>query len=159
MVAVGALGQPTLYHELEAVDYETGEFVVANSGEHDDRFWPAPARLTLRRNDWFPAEGGRCSLCVEGVLAPGKATLVNLSEGPDGGYRFVTARGELSGRGFPGSGTTNGGFRFLAPDAVSAWEAWAAAGPGHHSCLTTGDIGRDVAEIARRLGATHQAVC
>ena len=159
MVAVGALGQPTLYHELEALDYQSGEFVVANSGEHDDRFWPAPVRLTLRRNDWFPVEGGRCSLCVEGVLAPGKATLVNLTEDRHGGYYFVTAGGEISGRGFPGSGTTNGGFRFLAPDAVTAWEAWAAAGPGHHSCLTTGHISGDVAEMARRLGATHQAVC
>jgi len=159
MVAVAALGQPTLYHELEALDYRSGEFVVANSGEHDDRFWPASARLTLRRNDWFAVEDGRCSLCVEGVLTPGPATLVNLAEDLNGGYRFVTATGQLSGRSFAGSGTTNGGFRFSAPDAVSAWEAWAAAGPGHHSCLTNGDIGLDVAAIANHLGATHQAVC
>lgn len=159
MVAVAALGRPTLYHELEALDYQSGELVVANSGEHDDRFWPAPERLTLRRNEWFLVDHGRCSLCVEGVLGPGPATLVNLTEGPDGGYRFVTARGELSGRGFTACGTTNGAFRFLAPDAVTAWEAWAAAGPGHHSCLTTGDIDRDIAEIAGHLGATHHAVC
>jgi len=159
MVAVAALGQPTLYHELEALDYQSGEFVVANSGEHDDRFWPTSTHLTLRRNDWFLVEDGRCSLCAEGVLAPGPATLVNLTEGPDGGYHFVTARGELSGRAFAGSGTTNGGFRFLAPDAVTAWEAWAAAGPGHHSCLTIGDISLEIAAIARHLGATHEAVC
>lgn len=159
MVAVAGLGRPTLYHELEALDYQTGELVVANSGEHDDRFWPPPARPTLRRNDWFPVEDGRCSLCVAGVLAPGPATLVNLTEAPDGGYGFVTAGGEMTGRGFAGSGTTNGAFRFLAPDAVTAWEAWAAAGPGHHSCLTTGDIGPDIATIAGHLGVGHQAVC
>jgi L-fucose isomerase-like protein len=159
MVAVAGLGRPTLYHELEALDYRSGELVVANSGEHDDRFWPPPARPTLRRNAWFLVQDGLRSLCVEGVLDPGPATLVNLTEGPDGGYCFVTARGELTGRGFAGSGTTNGGFRFSAPDAVTAWEAWAAAGPGHHSCLTTGDADADIATIARHLGATHQAVC
>ncbi|HTW98814.1 MAG TPA: hypothetical protein VMD59_08565 [Acidimicrobiales bacterium] len=159
MVVVAALGRPTLYHELEAIDYGSGELVVANSGEHDDRFWLPPARPVLRRNDWFLAEAGRCSLCAEGVLPAGPATLVNLTEESAGGYRFVTARGELSGRGFAGTGTANGAFRFLAPDAVAAWEAWTAAGPGHHSCLTVGDAGDDVADLARRLGASHQAVC
>lgn len=159
MVAVASLDQPTLYHELEALDFETGEFVVANSGEHDDRFWPTCERLGLRRNDWFNADAGRCSLCVEGVLAPGPATLINMVEDTNSGYRFVTARGTLSGRGFAGSGTTNGGFRFGAPDSVAVWEAWAGSGPGHHSCLTTGDVTFDIADAARRLGVAHQAIC
>jgi L-arabinose isomerase len=159
MVAVAALGHPTLYHELEALDFDTGEFVVANSGEHDDRFWPPAVQLELRRNDWFLSEGNLCSLCVEGVLRHGPATLVNLVEDTDGGYRFVTARGALSGRGFTGTGTTNGGFRFAASDAVAVWEAWARAGVGHHSCLTISDVSSDVADLARHLGATHQVVC
>lgn len=159
MVVVAALGRPTLYHELEALDFATGEFVVANSGEHDDRFWSAPGTLELRRNDWFLAEGGLCSLCVDGVLPRGPATLVSLVEDAVGDYSFVTARGALSGRGFTGTGTTNGGFRFAAPDAVAAWEAWASAGVGHHSCLTNSDVSPDVADLARRLGAAHQEIC
>lgn len=159
MVAVASLGWPTLYHELEALDFETGEFVVANSGEHDDRFWPASGRLRIRRNEWFTPCNGCWSLCVEGILAVGPATLVNLVDDADGGYRFVTARGSLSGRGFAGCATTNGAFRFLAPDAVGAWEEWASAGPGHHSCLTIGDASSDIADLARRLGAKYQSIC
>ena len=35
MLTTKRLGAAALYHELEAIDYATGELVIANSGEHD----------------------------------------------------------------------------------------------------------------------------
>lgn len=158
MVGVATLGRPTLYHEIEAIDYESGELVIANSGEHDSRFWPSD-RPSIERNAWFPASENLCSVCVTGELTAGPATLVAFAEQPDHRYRFITAQGNLTGRGFPWAGTTNGGLRLNAKDPVSSWEAWAEAGPGHHSCLTTGRVAADIGAMASALGCEWFSVC
>ena len=41
MLVTKRLGGAALYHEIEAIDYATGEVVIANSGEHD-LAWLAP---------------------------------------------------------------------------------------------------------------------
>ena len=41
MLTTKRLGGAALYHEIEAIDYATGEVVIANSGEHD-LAWGAP---------------------------------------------------------------------------------------------------------------------
>jgi L-fucose isomerase-like protein len=158
MVGVAALGRPTLYHEIEAIDYESGELLIANSGEHDSRFWPSN-RPSIERNDWFPASENMCSVCVTGELADGLATLVAFAEQPDHRYRFITAQGRLTGRGFPWTGTTNGGLRLDAEDPFGSWEVWAEAGPGHHSCLTTGHVAADLGAVASAVGCEWVSVC
>jgi len=158
MVGVATLGRPTLYHEIEAIDYESGELLIANSGEHDSRFWPSE-RPSIELNAWFPASQNLCSVCVTGELAGGPATLVAFAEQPDHRYRFITAQGNLTGRGFPWTGTTNGGLRLDAEDPVSSWEAWAEAGPGHHSCLTTGHVAADIGAMASAVGCEWFSVC
>ena len=48
MLTTKRLGGAAVYHEIEAIDYATGEVVIANSGEHD-LAWSAPgARPRLR---------------------------------------------------------------------------------------------------------------
>jgi L-arabinose isomerase len=158
MVGVAALGRPTLYHEIEAFDYKSGELLVANSGEHDSRFWPFE-RPSLACNHWFPHTDGYCNVCVAGTLPEGPATLVAFTEQSDRRYRFITAEGQLSGRGFPGTGTTNGAMNLNSNDPVHVWEAWAEAGPGHHSCLTTGHVAADIGSLASAAGCEWISVC
>src|SRR5260370_33289845 len=62
MLSVKRLGGAAIYHELEAVDYATGEVGIANSGEHG-LDWCAPGeRPRLPRNGWVarpqPRRGG-----------------------------------------------------------------------------------------------------
>ena len=114
MLTTKRLGAAALYHEIEAIDYATGEVVIANSGEHD-LAWLAPGeRPRLRRNGWFCGKDPRCGVCA--VIEPpaGPATLVGFTPHPDarGGFRYVVARGELTTRRFPETGTANGAFRF-----------------------------------------------
>jgi L-arabinose isomerase len=154
MLTTKRLGGAAMYHEIEAIDYATGEVVIANSGEHD-LAWLAPTeRPRLRRNGWFCGKDPRCGVCA--VLEPpaGPATLVGFTPHPEarGGFRYVVARGELTARRFPVTGTANGAFRFAAGTVEEAWARWAAAGVNHHSSATPGDLSVGVSTVARLLG-------
>ena len=154
MLTTKRLGAAALYHEIEAIDYATGEVVIANSGEHD-LAWLAPGeRPRLRRNGWFCGKDPRCGVCA--VLEPpaGPASLVGFTPHPDarGGFRYVVARGELTARRFPETGTANGAFRFAAGPVEEAWARWAGTGVNHHSSATPGDVSVAVAGVANLLG-------
>jgi L-arabinose isomerase len=154
MLTTKRLGGAAVYHEIEAIDYATGEVVIANSGEHD-LAWLAPgARPRLRPNGWFCGRDAHCGVCAVLEPAPGPATLVGFTPHPQarGGFRYVVARGELTERTFPETGTVNGAFRFRDGRVQEAWARWAAAGVNHHSSATPGDLSREVSSVARHLG-------
>jgi L-arabinose isomerase len=154
MLTTKRLGGAAVYHEIEAIDYATGEVVIANSGEHD-LAWLAPgARPRLRPNDWFCGKDPHCGICAVLEPSPGPATLVGFTPHPHarGGFRYVVACGELTARTFPETGTVNGAFRFRDGPVEAAWARWASAGVNHHSSATPGDLSADVATVARHMG-------
>jgi L-arabinose isomerase len=154
MLATKRLGGAALYHEMESIDYATGEVVIANSGEHD-LAWLAPgATPRLRRNGWFCGTDPRCGVCAVLEPAPGPATLVGFTPHPDsrGGFRLVAARGELTARTFAATGTANGAFRFRGGAVEEAWARWARTGVNHHSSATPGDMSGAVVALAGQLG-------
>jgi L-arabinose isomerase len=154
MLVTKRLGGAALYHEIEAIDYATGEVVIANSGEHD-LAWLAPgATPRLRRNGWFCGTDPRCGVCAVLEPTPGPATLVGFTPHPDarGGFRLVVARGELTSRTFPATGTANGAFRFRDGTVEEAWARWARTGVNHHSSATPGDLSVSVVALADALG-------
>ena len=154
MLVTKRLGGASLYHEIEAIDYATGEVVIANSGEHDLAWLDPRDRPRLRRNGWFCGTDPRCGVCA--VIEPpaGPATLVGFTPHPDarGGFRLIAARGDLTTRRFPETGTANGAFRFRDGTVEEAWARWAATGVNHHSSATPGDLSGDVTKVARQLG-------
>jgi L-arabinose isomerase len=154
MLTTKRLGGAAVYHEVEAIDYATGEVVIANSGEHDLAWLPAGARPRLRPNGWFCGRDPHCGVCAVLEPPPGPATLVGFTPHPQarGGFRYVVARGELTSRTFPETGTVNGAFRFADGPVEAAWARWAAAGVNHHSSATPGDLSQEVASVARHLG-------
>ena len=154
MLTTKRLGGAAVYHEIEAIDYASGEVVIANSGEHDTA-WLAPgARPRLRRNGWFCGRDPHCGVCAVLEPAAGPATLVGFTPHPQsrGGFRYVVARGELTARTFPETGTVNGAFRFRDGSVEEAWARWASAGVNHHSSATPGDLSDAVVRVARHLG-------
>jgi L-arabinose isomerase len=147
MLAGKLLGGAAQYHELEAIDYDTGELVIASSGEFDLGFSPG-ARPRLIRNGWF-ASDARCGACACFAAAVGPATLIGFADVGDG-YRLIAAEGELTGRAFPATGTANGGFRFAR--GLDGWIDWCRAGANHHSSATPGALGDAVAALGRMAG-------
>ncbi len=154
MLTTKRLGGAAVYHEIEAIDYASGEVVIANSGEHDLAWLPAGARPRLRPNDWFCGKDPHCGVCAVLEPPPGPATLVGFTPHPQarGGFRYVVARGELTTRTFPETGTVNGAFRFRDGPVEAAWARWASAGVNHHSSATPGDLSADVVAVAGHLG-------
>ena len=153
MLTTRRLGGAALYHELESLDYETGELVVANSGEHDLAFCDPAERPALRQNDWFlgdPVVGA----CACFGAPPGPASLVAFTEldAPVEGYRLIVAEGEFTATRWPATGTPYAAFRFQHAPAAEAWERWARAGANHHSSATPGAYGEQIAQVAAFLG-------
>lgn len=160
MLVTKRLGAASLYHEIEEIDYATGEVVIANSGEHDLAWMDPTGVPRLRMNGWFCGKDPLCGVCAVLEPAPGPATLVALAPDPEarGGLRLVAARGSLTGRSFSATGTANGAFRFAAGPVEEAWARWASLGVNHHSSATPGDIASEVTMVARYLGIDSAVV-
>ncbi len=151
MLTLKLLGAAAQYHELESLDYATGELIVASSGEHDLAF--AGERPALVRNLWYDADP-RCGVCACFAAPAGPATLVAFTEldEPAPGYRFILASGEFTGTAWPGVGTPYAAFRFASGPVIEAWSRWCHAGANHHSAATPGAFAGSVERVARLLG-------
>ena len=154
MLVAEQLGGAALYHEIEAIDFDTDEVVIANSGEHDLRWLPPGCRPRLQPNPWYrqdPVTG----LSAWFELPPGPATLVGFTphHAEPSGFRLIAAEGDITGRSFPDSPTVGGAFRFSGGEPVGqAWKRWAEAGVNHHSAAAPGHLADRTAVVARFLG-------
>ena len=142
-----ALGGAAQYHELETYDYETGEFIVASSGEHDLDLAPG-VRPALVRNDWF-AQDDCTGVCACFSAPAGPATLLSLAD-VGGEYRLIAAEGSFSGRAFPSTGTANAAFVF--DRGLEGWKTWCRLGANHHSSASPGALAGAAAACARYVG-------
>jgi L-arabinose isomerase len=152
MLVSKALGGAAQYHELESYDYESDEFVIASSGEHDLGLAPG-ARPRLIANDWFKSDPcvGVCACFAPGAGAASLLALADIGED----YRLIVAQGAFTGRAFPATGTANAGFRFRA--GLAGWRRWCEAGASHHSSASPGELAAVSESCARFLGI-HRAV-
>jgi L-arabinose isomerase len=153
MLTTRRLGGVALYHELESLDYDTGELVMATSGEHDLAFCDPAERPALRQNDWYLGDPvvGVCA-CFGAPAGPASLVAFTELDAPAPGYRFIVAEGEFTRTRWPATGTPHAAFRFRHEPAPQAWERWARAGANHHSSATPGELGEAVAQVASFLG-------
>lgn len=147
MLFVSALGHPTMYHEMEAVDVATGEVIFANSGEHDSRF-EAQTAFRYSPNPWFPGINPTPILSFE--VAPGPASVVAITSVKNR-LRVIVAEGEFTARSAQGTGTMSAVFRFGGLSGHEGWQSWVRAGSGHHSCATNEHIAADIEALCRHL--------
>lgn len=148
MAVVKSLGHPTLYHEIEGIDFEANEVILANTGEHD--LGLCVGRPPLVPNTWFTNDD-IVGPCARFSIPAGPGSLVAYVMAPH--PRFVVAQGSFTGRQSPDTGTPNAGFRFTDESAAIAWQRWATAGVTHHSVATNAHVGDDVEAVAAFLDA------
>ncbi len=154
MLVAKRLSGAALYHEIEAIDRDTGECLLANSGEHDLAWCNQDETPLLRRNPWFLRDA-RCGTCAWFPLRSGPATLVACtpSAREASGFRFIASEGAITERRLSASPTVGGAFRFSGDgDPTAAWRRWAEAGANHHDALAAGHIAGQIAILARYLG-------
>ncbi len=149
MLAVQSLGLPTLYHEVEALDHDHDDAILANTGEYDRRLC-GDEKLEIVPNIWFEQDPITAP-CPLFSIPAGPASLVGFVFAPT--PRFVVAEGEFTGRQSPNTGTPNAGFRCSSGPVGSAWARWAEAGVVHHSAATNALVADRIEEIAHHLGA------
>lgn len=160
MLVARHLGGAALYHEVEAIDFETGEVVIANSGEHDLGWCPPEVRPRLISNPWYLSDP-LTGTCAWFELPAGPATLVGFTphHAEPSGFRLIAAEGEVTGRSFPQSPTVGGAFRFGGNEPVeSVWRRWAESGVNHHSAASPGHLADQVEIVARFLGVGFVSV-
>ncbi len=153
MLATQLLGAASQYHELETLDYATGEMVIASSGEHDLAFADPSVRPRLVPNLWFAEDEGNTA-CAAFNAPAGPATLAAFAQidAPEPAYRMIVARGEFTESSWPGVGTASAAFRFTSGPVTDAWRRWCEAGASHHSAATPGDVAADLRDLGSHLG-------
>ncbi len=154
MLAAKRLGGAALYHEVEAIDFATGEVALANSGEHDMDWCPRSTRPRLQPNPWYEGDP-LTGICLWFELPPGPASLIGFTPHASerSGFRFVIAEGRITERSLPASPTVGGVFRFSGDTNVAeSWGRWARSGVNHHSAASPGHLADDLAVVASFLG-------
>ena len=151
------LSGSSLYQELELLDLEHEELIVANTGEHDLAWLTPGTTPDLGPNAWFDDIDAHCGLTAQFPMAPGPATLVAVC-GTGDALKVVSAEGEVGPRAYPRTGTVNGTFRFSCGPAEGAWQRWVRSGVTHHSALARGRLGRQLATVSSYLGLRHDVV-
>lgn len=158
MLCLKRMGGAALYHEVEALDAQTGEFVLANTGEHDLAF-AGSRRPRLTCNGWFEKDP-HCGVCAQLSPPAGPATLVGFTEldAPKPGYRLIAAAGDFTGRSWPAISGPSASFRFRGQNPADAWTRWCRAGVNHHSAATPGDYVDRLEQLAGFMGCDFVAV-
>ncbi len=148
MFAGKELGGATLYCELDAVDRDSGAFLVANTGEADFDWCPDDGRAAIR------ASGNLSGRDLPGVvlshdLTRGPATMLGLTLDRTQSERLsmIALEGETLQPARTALKVTQGWFRTAGQDPITDFEAWANAGATHHGALSRGHL----AEAARWL--------
>lgn len=148
MLVGKTLGGATLYCELDAVDRDSGAFLVANTGEADFAWCPVGGRATISHS------GALSGREVPGVvlshdLAPGPATMLGLTLDRSRSERLtlIAMPGTTLHPARTALRVTQGWFRTAGPDPITDFEGWANAGATHHGALSRGNL----AEAARWL--------
>jgi L-arabinose isomerase len=146
------LGAAALYHELETIDYDADEIVIANTGEHDLAWADPLVTPELRANGWFASDPicGTCA-CISPPAGPATLLAFVPHPGHPSGFRYIVAEGEFTDRRFPQAGTPNAAFRFNGRSSVDGFTAWSLAGANHHSSSTPGHLADQVAQVADYL--------
>lgn len=149
MLISSLMSGTSLYHEIEAFDPGRGDFILANSGEHDARWSDRPPRIA--RSPWWPG-----SVCAIHPVPPGPATLVALAQSP-AGLRLIAVEGSVTADSEPTTGTTSARFTWGSGDRGAGWKHWVESGAGHHSALGRGHFAQGVERVAHHLGLDFAA--
>ena len=150
MLTLKLLGAAAQYHELESLDYETGEFVVASSGEHDLAF--AGERPRLVRNLWYDADPTAARAPVSPPRRPGDARRLHRARRSGAGLPLHRRARRVHRHGLAGGRHPLRGVSLPERPAPQAWTRWCRAG---REPSLGGDAGRPrrrVESVARFLG-------
>jgi L-arabinose isomerase len=146
------------FAEMFCMDFQDNSVLIRHMGEANIGLARDGSQIRVVRNrfgmvDVLPIPSLVCP------LKPGDATLVSLTVGKDGKFKFVVAEGEVTD--FPG--------RLTAVSPECKWrpnmslsdflDSYAYAGGSHHQALGYGHFAGSVEQVARLMGLSATRVC
>jgi len=154
MLIMDRLGAGGSFAELHPADFREDFVFVGHDGPgHVGISNEKPA---LRGLSLYHGKFGS-GVSVEFKVKHGEVTILGLTVGADGRFRFVLAEGESLPGAIPATGNTNTRCRFR-PDMPTFIERWSLAGPTHHFALGIGRRIPTLQKVAKLLGIEAEIV-
>ncbi len=136
------------FAEFHPVDFEEGFVLVGHDGPHAIQVAEGrPALRSLTKYHGKPGSGAS----VEFKIREGPITMLGITSGYDGRFKFVVAEGRSVAGPIPATGNTNTR-AFFEPDVVTFLTRWMAEGPTHHFALGVGHHAGTIRLIGESLG-------
>ena len=153
---LGRLAPPASFSEIFTVDFAGNGLFMSHMGEANVAMARADRKVPLvaRPKPIVPTQARQLALISS--FEPGDATLVALTRGPDGNWRFIAARVEIVDFGpLPGMPVPH--FKIVPAEGdVRDWlTTCAKLGGPHHNAICFGDARRRVGVAAGLLNAEY----
>lgn len=146
MLIFNCLGCGASQTEVNVADFEENVIFMSHSGPGDISM--SDGRPSLKWLDFFHGRRGSGVSCAFG-FKKGPVTLLSLTKGTNGKYKFIVAEGEIKTNQRLNNGNVNSAVDFGM--SISEFiERWTINGPTHHSVIGHGRniaILRKIAEI------------
>lgn len=154
MLIMDRLGAGGSFSELHPADFREDFVFVGHDGPGHVAI--SNEKPALRGLSLFHGKFGR-GVSVEFKVKQGEITILGLTVGTDGRFRFVMAEGESVAGAIPATGNTNTRCRFN-PDMPTFIERWSEAGPTHHFALGVGRQISTLEKVGKLLGIDSEIV-
>jgi len=142
------------FAEFHPIDFKDDTVLVGHDGPHHlniaDR---KPVIRSLKKYHGKPGMGAG----VEFNIKTGPITMLSISIGADGKFKFIIAEGESMPGAIPSTGNTNTHGKFK-PDIRTFLKRWCMAGPTHHFALGIGHHAGSLVKIAESFGIDYTVV-
>jgi L-arabinose isomerase len=135
------------FAEFHPIDFHEGFVLVGHDGPHHLNIAEGkPVLRSLLKYHGKPGSGAS----VEFKIKEGPITMLSISVGRDGRFKFVIAEGESVHGPIPPTGNTNTR-GYFQPDVRTFLKRWVAEGPTHHFALGIGHHAQTLRQIAEIL--------
>lgn len=136
------------FAEFHPLDFEEDFILVGHDGPHHLTIAEGkPILRSLTKYHGKPGSGAS----VEFKIKEGPITMLGITQGPSGEFKFVIGEGYSKAGPIPPTGNTNTR-GFFAPTTKEFVKKWVMEGPTHHFALGIGHHGETLAKIGKALG-------
>jgi len=140
------------FTEMFTMDFDANAVVMSHMGEGNWRMARKDRPVRLVRNEFSMVSLPYAPASLAFALDPGQVTLVSLTTGPKGRFRFVVGEGEVLD--FPPlEGALNPQFKFAPAGRLDQFLTdFSLAGGSHHQALAYGSHTKTLHRLASLLG-------
>jgi len=140
------------FTEMFTMDFDENAIVMSHMGEGNWRMARKDRPVRLVRNEFKMVDLPYAPATLSFALEPGHATLVSLTTGPGGCFRFVVSEGEVLD--FPPlEGALNPQYKFAPAGELEQFLTdFSLAGGSHHQALGYGSHTETLRRVASLLG-------